>query len=69
MFRLTWEPFESQFRSIEARFSNHTIAVVRLANVDYQNRALEHQNQALEYHNQALEYQNKVLEYQKREGG
>ena len=52
--RLTWEPFEAQFGAIEASFSNHTIAVVRLANIDYQNRALE--------------YQSRVLEYQEREG-
>ena len=63
-----WEPFEARFGSIEARFSNHTIAVVRLANVDSQFRALEHQKQATEYQNQAREYQNQVLEYQKRQG-
>ena len=74
-FRLTWEPFEAQFGSIEAKFANHTIAVVRLANVEHQNRALEYQNQALEYQNQvlgyqnqALVYQNQVLEHQRREG-
>ena len=73
--RLTWEPFAAQFCSIEARFSSHTIAIVRLANIDYQNRVLEHQYQALEYHtqllenqNRALECQNQLLEYQKREG-
>ena len=64
-FRLTWEPFEAQFGSIEASFSNHTIAVVRLANVDHQNQALEYQNQAMEYHSQVVEYQNQALEYQK----
>ena len=55
-FKLIWEPFESQFGSIEARFANHTIAVVRLANVDYQNRALEYQSLNLGYQNQLLEY-------------
>ena len=63
-FRLTWEPFEAQFGSIESRFSTHTIAVVRLANVDYQNRALEYQSQAVEYQNQVLG----LLEYQKQQG-
>ena len=56
-FRLTWEPFEAQFGPIEARFSIHTITVVRLANVDHQNRALEYQSQVLE-----------LLEHQKRQG-
>ena len=56
-FKHTWEPFEAQFGSIEAHFSNHTIAVVRLANVDYQNRALEYQTQVL-----------RLLEDQKRQG-
>ena len=44
-FRLSWEPFEAQFSPIEARFSNHAVTVVRLANVDFQVRVLEHQNQ------------------------
>ena len=48
-FRLTWEPFEAQFGSIEARFSNHTIAVVRLASVYYQDRVLEYQIREGEY--------------------
>ena len=56
-FKLIWEPFEAQFGDIEACFSNHTIAAVRLANVDYQKRALEYQNQVVE-----------LLEEQKRQG-
>ena len=36
--------------SIEASFANHTIAIIRLANVDFQNRVLAHQNQALGYY-------------------
>ena len=63
-FKLTWEPFEAQFGSIETCFSNHTIAAVRLANADFQKRTLE-------YHNQAWEYQNRVvglLAEQKRQG-
>ena len=51
-FRLTWVPFEAQFGSIEARFSNHAIAVIRLANADYQNRVLE----LLEYQKRRGEY-------------
>ena len=42
-FRFTWQPFEEAFDTIEARFLNHTLAVVRLANVDYQSRTLEYQ--------------------------
>ena len=66
-FRLRWEPFEAQFSSIEASFLNRTIVVVRLANVDYQNRALEDQNRVLKL----LEDQKRVLgflEHQKKEG-
>ena len=48
-FRIAWEPFEAQFGSIEARFLNHTIAVVRLATIDFQNRTLEHQKRQGEY--------------------
>ena len=39
-FKLTWEPFEAQFGPIEARFSDHSIVVVRLASIDYQTRVL-----------------------------
>ena len=42
-FKLIWEPFEAQFSSIEAHFSDHTISVMRLAIVDYQTRALDFQ--------------------------
>ena len=43
-FRVTWEPFVAQFSSIEARFSNHTTTVARLASADFQHRALEYQS-------------------------
>ena len=33
--RITWEPFEEQFQSIETRFIHHTYIVVRSANVDH----------------------------------
>ena len=34
--RVTWEPFEQQFQSIETRFIHHTNIVVRLANAEHQ---------------------------------
>ena len=34
--RVIWEPFETQFRSIETRFIHHTSIVVRLAGADHQ---------------------------------
>lgn len=55
-FRQAWEPFEAQFGPIEARFSDHTIAVVRSANIHYQTLALEFQNQSLEFQNRSLEH-------------
>ena len=36
-FRVTWEPFEAKFQSIEARFLHHTTIVVRLAGAEHQN--------------------------------
>lgn len=33
--RIIWEPFESQFQSIETRFMHHTNIVVRLANAEH----------------------------------
>lgn len=33
--RLTWEPFEVQFQSIEARFIHHADIIVRLADVEH----------------------------------
>ena len=35
-FRVAWEPFEAQFRSIETRFIHHTNIVVRLAGAEHQ---------------------------------
>ena len=55
-FKLTWEPFEAQFSSIEARFSDHAITIVRLASVDFQVRVLEHQNQAVDLYQRQGEY-------------
>ena len=34
--RVTWEPFEAHFQSIETRFIHHTDIVVRLAGAEYQ---------------------------------
>lgn len=34
--RVTWEPFEAHFQSIEARFIHHTDIVVRLAGAEQQ---------------------------------
>ena len=34
--RVTWEPFETQFQSIETRFIHHTNIVVRLAGTEHQ---------------------------------
>ena len=33
--RLTWEPFEVQFQSIEARFIHHADIIVRIADVEH----------------------------------
>ena len=33
--KVTWEPFEVQFQSIETRFIDHTNIVVRLANAEH----------------------------------
>ena len=35
--RVTWEPFEAHFQTIEARFMHHTTVVVRLAGAEHQN--------------------------------
>ena len=48
--RVTWEPFEAQFQSIETRFKHHTNIVVRLACIEhqihfYQNDAQDKQRQ------------------------
>ena len=56
-FKLTWEPFETQFSFIEASFLHHATAVRCLANINYQHRAQEDQNQILRY----LEDQNRAL--------
>ena len=50
-FRLTWEPFEAQFGSIESRFLNNTSIIVRLANAELQS-----------YVYNSLEYQKKESE-------
>ena len=34
--RVTWEPFETHFQSIETRFIHHTNIVVRIAGADHQ---------------------------------
>lgn len=44
--RLTWDPFEEQFTSIETRFMTNVNVVVRLANVEFQDqiyKSLDHQ--------------------------
>lgn len=43
--RITWEPFEQQFQSIETRFIHHTNIVVRLANVEHQNHFYQRETQ------------------------
>lgn len=48
-FRPTWEPFEAQFKSLEARFSNHTIAFVQMGDVEYHKRVLEYPQRGGEY--------------------
>ena len=35
--RVTWEPFEAKFQSIETKFIHHTNIVVRLAGAEHQN--------------------------------
>ena len=47
--KLAWEPFETQFNSIEENFSNHALTIIRLANIDYQIRTLEYQRREGEY--------------------
>lgn len=47
-FRITWEPFEARFRSIEAGFIHHVDIVIRLANVE--------QQEANEMHRQILKW-------------
>ena len=34
--RVTWDPFEAQFQSIENGFIHHTTVVVRLAGAEHQ---------------------------------
>ena len=34
--RVTWEPFEAQFQSIEKRFIHHTNIIIRLAGAEHQ---------------------------------
>ena len=44
--RLTWDPFEEQFTSIETRFMTNVNVVARLANVEFQDqiyKSLDHQ--------------------------
>ena len=33
--RVTWEPFEAEFQSMETRFTHHTNIVVRLAGAEH----------------------------------
>ena len=47
--RVTWEPFESQFQSIETRFIHHTNIVVRLAGAEHQ----------IHFYNQEAQYKQK----------
>ena len=46
--RITWQPFEARFRSIEASFIQHVDTVIRLANVE--------QQEANEMHPQILKW-------------
>ena len=46
--RITWEPFEARFRSIEAGLIHHVDTVIRLENVERQ--------EAIEIHGQILEW-------------
>ena len=53
--RVTWEPFETQFQSIETRFIHHTNIVVRLAGAEhqihfYEKETQEKQRKEGEYH-------------------
>lgn len=35
--KVTWEPFEEEYQSIEAQFIHYTTIVVRLAGAEHQN--------------------------------
>ena len=47
--KITWEPFEAHFRSIETRFIHHTNIVVRLAGAEHQ----------IHFYNQEAQYKQK----------
>ena len=39
--KITWEPFEAEFKPIEARFMHHALVIVRTANVNIVTHTLQ----------------------------